>query len=51
MEIIEEIASNIATYQEDHPEVIITDEIIKGIIEQSIDEITKEVRKVLDELH
>ena len=42
---MEEIITIIETYKEDHPEVVITDDMIKGVIEENIDLIIKEIRK------
>lgn len=35
----------IQTYKEDHPEVIITDDMIKAIIVDYIDDLVEEIRK------
>lgn len=37
----------IQAYKEDNPHVIITDDMIKEIIEQSIDELVKEIKESL----
>lgn len=42
---MENIISIIETYKEDHPEVIITDDMIKGVIEDNIDILIEEIRK------
>lgn len=47
--VIVKIALDILTYQQDHTQTIITNELIKGIVEESIDEIVEEVRKVIGE--
>lgn len=42
---MEEIIFIIQTYKEDHPEVIITDDMIKGVIEENIELLIEEIRK------
>ena len=42
---MEKIIFEIETYKEDNPHVYITDDMIKGVIENSIDELIKEIRE------
>ena len=42
---MEKILFDIETYKEDNPHVYITDDMIKGVIEDSIDELIKEIRE------
>lgn len=42
---MEKIIFEIETYKEDNPHVYITDDMIKGVIEASIDELIKEIRE------
>ena len=42
---MEKIIFDIETYKEDNPHVYITDDMIKGVIEDSIDELIKEIRE------
>lgn len=42
---MEDIIGIIQAYKEDHPQVIITDEMIKDIIDVYKDELVKEIRK------
>lgn len=42
---MEKILFDIETYKEDNPHVYITDDMIKGVIEDNIDELIKEIRK------
>lgn len=42
---MEKILFDIETYKEDNPHVYITDDMIKGVIEESIDELIKEIRE------
>lgn len=42
---MEKILFDIETYKEDNPHVYITDDMIKGVIENSIDELIKEIRE------
>lgn len=44
------IVEIIKTYKEDHPEVIITDDMIKGIIIESIDKLIEEIKERLNNL-
>lgn len=41
---MEEIISIIETYQEDNPHVVITDDMIKGVIEENIDKLIEEIK-------
>lgn len=45
--VLERIRLDIITYKEDNPHVIITDDMIKEIILQSIDKLVKEVKEEL----
>lgn len=42
---MEKIIFEIVTYKEDNPHVYITDDMIKGVIEENIDELIKEIRE------
>lgn len=42
---MEKIIMDIITYKEDNPHVYITDDMIKGVIEENIDELIKEIRE------
>lgn len=42
---MEEIRGIIETYKEDHPEVYITNSMIKAVIEENIDLIISDIRK------
>lgn len=42
---MEKIICDIETYKEDNPHVYITDDMIKGVIEDNIDELIKEIRE------
>ena len=42
---MESILGAIETYKEDHPEVIITNDMIKAIIVDYIDDLVEEIRK------
>lgn len=44
---MEEIVSIIQTYIEDHPGVYITDDMIKGAIEENIELLIKEIKENL----
>ena len=44
---MDNIIGIIQTYKEDNPHVIITDDMIKEIILQSIDELVKEIKENL----
>ena len=37
----------IQSYKEDNPHIIITDDMIKGVIEENIEELVKEVKEEL----
>lgn len=47
--VLETIVSNIITYKEDNPHVIITSEMIKGVIESEIDKLVEEVERELEQ--
>ena len=42
---MEKILFDIETYKEDNPHVYITDDMIKDVIEDNIDELIKEIRE------
>ena len=42
---MEKILFDIETYKEDNPHVYITDDMIKYLIEENIDELIKEIRE------
>lgn len=42
---MEKILFEIETYKEDNPHVYITDDMIKAVIEDNIDELIKEIRE------
>ena len=42
---MEKILFDIETYKEDNPHVYITDDMIKAVIENNIDELIKEIRE------
>jgi len=42
---MEDIIGSIKAYKEDHPEVIITDDMIKGVIECYMEKLIEEIRK------
>ncbi len=42
---MEKILFDIETYKEDNPHVYITDDMIKAVIEDNIEELIKEIRK------
>ena len=42
---MEKILFDIETYKEDNPHGYITDDMIKAVIEDNIDELIKEIRK------
>jgi len=44
---MDNIIEIIQTYKEDNPHITITDDMIKEIIEQNIDELVKEVKEEL----
>ena len=45
METMEEIISVIQTYKEDHPEVVITDDMIKDLINDYMKKLIKEIKE------
>ena len=45
MKTIDEIISVIQTYKEDHPEVVITDDMIKDLINDYMKSIIKEIKE------
>ena len=47
MKTIEELISIIQTYKEDNPHVVITDFMIKEIIEENMDNLIKEIKEEL----
>lgn len=49
MNSIDKIISDIITYKEDNPHVIITREMIKQIVESNIEEIAKEIEKEVEQ--
>ncbi len=42
---MEKIIFEIVTYKEDNPHVYITDDMIKSVIEENIDELIKEIKE------
>ena len=42
---MEKIIFDIETYKEDNPHVYITDDMIKAVIEDNVEELIKEIRK------
>ena len=42
---MENIIGIIQAYKQDHPHIIITDEMIKEIIEENMEELIKEIRE------
>lgn len=42
---MDKILFDIETYKEDNPHVYITDDMIKAVIEDNIDELIKEIRE------
>ena len=44
---MDNIIEIIQTYKEDNPHVIITDDMIKEVIEENIDELVKEIKEDL----
>ena len=44
---MENIIGMIQAYKEDNPHVIITDDMIKGVIEENIEELIKEIKEEL----
>ena len=47
MKIIDEIINMIQAYKEDNPEVVITDDMIKEIIEENIEKLIEEIKEEL----
>ena len=47
MKTIEQIISDIQTYKEDNPHVVITDFMIKEIIEENMKKLIKEIKEEL----
>lgn len=47
MNTIDEIINDIQAYKEDNPEVVITDFMIKEIIEENMEELIKEIEEKL----
>lgn len=47
--VIEKIVGDIITYKEDHSQYIITDDQIKYMLEEHMEELIEEVRKELRE--
>ena len=47
MKTIDEIINIIQTYKEDNPHVVITDFMIKEIIEENMEELIKEIEEEL----
>ena len=45
MKTIEELISIIQTYKEDHPEVVITDDMIRNLINDYMKSIIKEIKE------
>lgn len=45
MNTIEELISIIQTYKEDHPEVVITDDMIKDLINDYMKTLIKEIKE------
>lgn len=45
--VLEGIRLDIITYKEDNPHVIITDDMIKSVIEVNINELIKEIKEEL----
>lgn len=46
---MESIIGSIIAYKQDHPEVVITEDMIKGVIECYIEELIEEIRKEVSE--
>lgn len=44
MKVIDEIVMSMVTYNEDNPHVYITEEMIRGLIEEKMDELIKEIK-------
>lgn len=42
---MEDIILQITTYKEDHPEIIITNDMIKNIIEENIEKLIEEIKE------
>jgi hypothetical protein len=45
LKTVEEIIETIIIYKEDHPEVVITDEMIKDLINDYINSLIKEIKE------
>lgn len=45
--VLEKIRLDIITYKEDNSHVIITDDMIKEVIEENIEELVKEIKEEL----
>lgn len=45
MKVIENIVNSMVAYNEDNPHVYITDEMIRKIIEDNMDELIKEIKE------
>ena len=48
METIDEIISDIQTYKEDHPEVVITDDMINDLINDYMKVLIKEIKEEVE---
>ncbi len=44
---MEDIILQIQTYQEDNPHVVITEDMIKGVIQENIDSLVKEIKEII----
>ena len=44
---MDNVIGMLQAYKEDNPHVIITDDMIKGVIEENIEELAKEVKEEL----
>lgn len=47
-EIIDDIVGRIESYQDDHPGTIITDNMIKGVVESKMDKIVEEIKSLIN---
>ena len=47
MKTIEQIISDIQTYKEDNPHLVITDDEIKDLIEENMEKLIKEIEEEL----
>ena len=45
--ILEQIANDIITYQEDNPHIVITDDMIKDLIKEYEEKIIEEIREMI----